>query len=130
MSKKKSARPSLPFRHIKTLGLLPMSDCILTLIEPYRSVTSSTDEIKKLAMLGIIGWNLAISTEQERQNLLDTIPLTDYTEFERADFIRLLEALESRKKQLFPDDRRRPINLRVHAQGNDWRLEVASALPV
>ena len=103
MKKKKlTNRQPLPFRSIATLNLIPMSECLLQLIAPFRDAVSTQKQMESLVGLAAVAWNLVVSTEEERTKLLSSLP-PNISENE------ILSQLIERKKELYPDELRRPI---------------------
>ena len=122
MKKKKlTNRQPLPFRSIATLNLIPMSECLLQLIAPFRDAVSTQKQMESLVGLAAVAWNLVVSTEEERTKLLSSLP-PNISENE------ILSQLIERKKELYPDDLRRPIGFTVESREDTWYVEVKSAI--
>jgi hypothetical protein len=106
-----------------------LSAQILDLIEPYKSLATTSDAFEKLVVLGVVAWNAALLEGEERQALMEASvkavvdtagPQT------RPDTQASLDRLLQRKLSLFPDDRRYIVDYRLTEAGPDIHLAVAS----
>ena len=121
MKKKLTARQPLPFLSIATLNLILMSECLLQLIAPFRDAVSTKKQMESLVGLAAVAWNLAISSGEDKAKLLSGLP-SNISENE------ILSKLIERKKELYPDDLRRPIHFTVESREDTWYVEVKSAI--
>jgi hypothetical protein len=128
-NKPKKKQP-LPFRQIATLDLIPMSECLLELIDPYRSNQDdvSRDELHTLVSAAIVAWNIATQPKEDHEKLLDLL-ISRYAEGpEGAEVLSLAQRLIQRKLALYPEDRRYPLDFKIVRRDGEYRLEVKSAL--
>ncbi|MCX6367274.1 MAG: hypothetical protein NTX57_11270 [Armatimonadetes bacterium] len=109
----------------------------MQLIEPFREDRSDKNELNTLIPVAIIAWNTAMLPEQEQQEMLEKFAGEQLnqkgadSDENRADatfFLSVIQELCQRKKEMFPDDIRHPINFKILTRGADWRLEVQSAI--
>lgn len=111
---------------IPSAANLKISDDLRELLRPYLSADTDLIEARVLALLGGIAWNLAVAPEvgeEERQELRMTLTPTAAIGMDR-----VLRAMRSRKRKLFPKDRRVITQTYVHQQSDGSLFFTAAAL--
>jgi hypothetical protein len=104
---------------------LLMSRALIDVIQPYIDPETDLTEARVLALLGGIAWNLSVIPEvgqDERRDLRRWLPDPLAVQMDR-----VLEDLQRRKLELFPDDRRIIALTNVHLQSDGSFFFAAAA---
>lgn len=98
--------------------------------EPYVEADASTEAIKKLLVIAVIGWNSALLPEGRREEsvneFLESLNLPIPT---RNEFRLVVELFIQRKLQQFPEVNRMIVNYEIVDMGDTYHLSVASTIP-
>jgi hypothetical protein len=123
-------RGSFPTPITAPAGRLRMSEVLEDFVEPYRQFAPGLEAYRKLLMMAIVAWNLALLPEAERDESLGNLmgELNDLTAADRADMRRMIGEMVARKEAVFPSIRRTIISFEVEDRGDDFHLTVASTL--
>jgi hypothetical protein len=108
------------------------SAALIHLAEPLTSEADDTDAREKSLMLAMVAWNLSLLPESKRKeqmaSLLEKAAASE-DRLEASSFFQpIIDALVSRKLQLYPLDRRFLVDLQVFETSDGYRVTVASAL--
>jgi hypothetical protein len=102
-----------------------LSECLVDVIEPYRSDDFDREAYSNLVTLAATAWNLSVFPKEERESAilraLQAVPL-----LRRRETYILVQRLLERKEQLFPNDRRFIAPSDVVEERDEFRIVVAS----
>jgi hypothetical protein len=109
------------------------SAALIHLAEPLTSEADDTDARKKSLTLAMVAWNLSLLPESKRKEqmagLLEKAAASEDDRLEASSFLQpIIDALVSRKLQLYPLDRRFLVDLQVFETSDGYHVTVASAL--
>jgi hypothetical protein len=109
------------------------SAALIHLAEPLTSEADDTDAREKSLTLAMVAWNLSLLPESKRKEqmagLLEKAAASEDDRLEASSFLQpIIDALVSRKLQLYPLDRRFLVDLQVFETSDGYRVTVASAL--
>jgi hypothetical protein len=110
-----------------------LSAALLDFVEPFRKDAPTDEAFKKLIALAVIAWNATILPEDKRKELIDaTINgiVTMAGEEWRKDAENSMAMLIKHKERYFADDKRLIVDYRLTETNKEYRLAVASFVPV
>ncbi len=119
------------FRQVeRPAGMVKMSDAIAEIIEPYKDMTESLDEYKKLVSIACLAWNIKIMPKHLREFEINKITkgFTGVKLKDKQDFKAIIKTLMERKELLYPEDKRLIVNYEVTESKKGFRLNIAYAL--
>jgi len=130
---KKLREKSLPFKEIvvSPSGEVTMSEVLEDFIEPYRESNETKGSMRTLLTIGIIAWNLALSPESKRQEMIDRVFNKDLLKGDKrlkADIQGLIDELIARKNRYFSENKRMIVDFELKELGSEYHLSVASSL--
>ncbi|CCI06216.1 Genome sequencing data, contig C288 [Microcystis aeruginosa PCC 7941] len=130
---KKLREKSLPFKEIvvSPSGEVTMSEVLEDFIEPYRKSNETKGSMRTLLTIGIIAWNLALSPESKRQEMIDRVFNKDLLKGDKrlkADIQGLIDELIARKNRYFSENKRMIVDFELKELGSEYHLSVASSL--
>lgn len=130
---KKLREKSLPFKEIvvSPSGEVTMSEVLEDFIEPYRESNETKGSMRTLLTIGIIAWNLALSPESKRQEMIDRVFNKDLLKGDKrlkADIQELIDELIARKNRYFSENKRMIVDFELKELGSEYHLSVASSL--
>jgi hypothetical protein len=111
-----------------------ISEMISEIAAGFIGVGKTAEEKQSRLTAACSAWNIACGSPEIRRRQLDQY-IEGYLRFNPAtsqgDVPRIrtdMESLIERKLQMFPEDQRQIVDARVIMVGNDYRIEVASAI--
>jgi len=130
---KKLREKSLPFKEIvvSPSGEVTMSEVLEDFIEPYRKSNETKGSMRTLLTIGIIAWNLALSPESKRQEMIDRVFNKDLLKGDKrlkAEIQELIQELIARKNRYFSENKRMIVDFELKELGSEYHLSVASSL--
>ncbi len=110
-----------------------MSEMIAEVGAGFIAVGNTLEERQNRLNAVCTAWNIASSSPEHRHRLLERFA-EGYLQFspatspsDLANILKDMESLIERKLQLFPDDHRQIVDVRVVKVGTGFRIEVVSA---
>jgi len=114
-------------------GMPKMSEQLLSFVEPYVSAANSKDAYHKLLTVGMVAWNVALVSAEERGSVLTPFlkSLGGAGSRDARDFLEIVGALVKRKEAepRFAKDNCCIVNFTVTDTATGPSLQVASMLP-
>lgn len=114
-------------------GQVKMSEVLEDFVEPYWKKAKTEDAQKKLLILAIYAWNIALFPKPEQPGMIDEIltdSLVEGNQKMKADIEYVIEHLIARKNRYFSEYERMIIDFEFKDEGSGYHLFVAStAIP-
>lgn len=105
-----------------------MSDALMAIIQPEWNGCEGEEAMRKLLMLGVVGWNAALMTGAERTAFLEKLGQTLPNEM-REDFKQMVDLLIRRKEERFRNVHRPILSFELTCRpSGDPYLTVMSGL--
>ena len=82
-----------------------MSKLLLDFVAPYTASADSHEEFRKVVLVGLIAWNVALLPADLRQESLDGLLATAAPDT-AADFQKIIDQMVERKEKYFAENRR------------------------
>lgn len=102
-----------------------MSEVMDEFLDPYRDPAGTIDEYRKLLILGIMAWNLALLPESKRSRMFGELS-AGFPADARVVGERIITELIVRKERDFPQHRRMILDFEVIDAGSHWDLSLVS----
>ncbi|MBY0527141.1 MAG: hypothetical protein K2R98_27345 [Gemmataceae bacterium] len=109
-------------------GQMKMSAALLGLVDPYLKDVTDEEDLRKMLLLGVIAWNLALLPASEREASINEFAKKAPGETKN-DLHTVLDPLIARKLALYPDNQRHILNIDVTMQAAGPYVQVTSTLP-
>jgi hypothetical protein len=103
-----------------------ISAALLELVDPYLDDAPELDQVRSLAGLGTLAWNLSLLPMSERSRRIREVA-QDSKVPDREALTEILQHLVQRKIDLFPDDTRRIFDWEVREEGDIFHLTAMGA---
>ena len=112
-------------------NLPKMSEVLIEYIEPYIEDTDTYEERANLLEISVMSWNMALVSEEERQELLKTLFPGDSSDPEEIEdereVQRLIKKLIKRKLKSFAEEKRFITDFKLTQNSGRFHISVASS---
>ena len=106
-------------------GTEKMSDALARFVEPYLGFTDSEESYRRLLSLGVVAWNAALLSGDERRQMIDdTLGHVRGSEAEKGGVRQFIDDLVRRKQAEFAADRRPIVDFELTDTGTGYHLSV------
>ena len=117
---------------VETPKNLPkMSEVLMEYIEPFLEDTDTYEECSNLLEIAVMSWNMALVSEEERQELLKKLFPGDSSDLEEIEdekeVQRLIQKLIKRKLKFFAEEKRFVKDFKLTQNAGRFHISVASS---
>lgn len=110
----------------ESLDMAKISDVLSDFIEPYKHLTNTEEQYRKLITIAIVAWNAASETPDQRAEMLEIVRKTMPDQQSIEDFDAIIAELIERKQIYFHKDKRLIVDYELIDEGKAYRLSVAA----
>ncbi|MFN8439866.1 MAG: hypothetical protein U0175_03805 [Caldilineaceae bacterium] len=107
------------------MGSTPMSQLLGKVIQPFIQDAENRDQVLMLAQMGVVAWNISLLSEEERADELGK--MREVMKEGSDDFEKLIQELMERKQELYPNVKRKLLDVNVREEGSRFHLTVVSS---
>jgi hypothetical protein len=90
----------------ETTQSVKMSEVLLDFVAPYMEAADSDEEVKKLVLLGLLAWNIALLPADVREESLPSLIAEAVPADVAAGFKEIIDHMIERKEKHFAENRR------------------------